>query len=440
MTNESKNAVNTPAIKIDKAFEVGTIYKAFTCGVGYTSYKVTARTAKFITAENLTDGTVKRCKINLEEKQCFYNDGIHTVEFIRPDKKAYGITPSDIDYKAMEITELKAEATESRIGDIFKAAVKTLGEEVSESDAKFEIGKTYFVMHFLTHQTDTITVEARTAQMLTGTTSEGTRKFRICENVKGEFVKIGKDDDGYDIYIYAKNEFTTANVEAGKKAAIETAAQLGINTEPQAEEKIESLEQKRDRLQSEANETFKYLNQSEDRKKSDELFNKQAALVTGNLDLDEYNKIEAELKPINERLVAAEVKYAALTEELATVIAIIAEAEAACEIANPDLDTAIAAEVFNAVFAKLKSLPLDDLTREYIKACKNEDTRRIEIINAVFESHKADDLKHFHNDHAWSANEPEAEIELPKGFIEVATGAETDGSEEDIIDNKKKQL
>ncbi|MBR4032578.1 MAG: hypothetical protein IKJ07_07585, partial [Clostridia bacterium] len=132
-------------------------------------------------------------------------------------------------------TEVKAEETESGIGDIFKAAVKTLGEEVSESDAKFEIGKTYFVMHFLTHQTDTITVEARTAQMLTGTTSEGTRKFRIFENVRGEFVKIGKDDDDYDIYIYAKNEFTTANVEAGKKAAIEDAAQLGINPEPQAE-------------------------------------------------------------------------------------------------------------------------------------------------------------------------------------------------------------
>lgn len=132
-------------------------------------------------------------------------------------------------------TEVKAEETESGIGDIFKAAVKTLGEEVSESDAKFEIGKTYFVMHFLTHQTDTITVEARTAQMLTGTTSEGTRKFRIFENVRGEFVTIGKDDDGYDIYIYAKNEFTTANVEAGKKAAIEDAAQLGINPEPQAE-------------------------------------------------------------------------------------------------------------------------------------------------------------------------------------------------------------
>ena len=120
--------------------------------------------------------------------------------------------------------------TKSGIADIFKAEVKTLGEEIRESDAKFEIGKSYFVMDLRTLQTDTIKVEARTAKMLTGNTAEGTRKYRVFENVRGEFVKIRRDDDGYDIYIYAKNEFTPANVEAAKKSCIEDAARLGINT------------------------------------------------------------------------------------------------------------------------------------------------------------------------------------------------------------------
>lgn len=120
--------------------------------------------------------------------------------------------------------------TKSGIADIFKAEVKMLGEELRESDAKFEIGKTYFVMDLRTFQTDTITVEARTAHMLTGTTAEGTRKYRVAENTKGEYVKIGKGDDDYGIYIYAKNEFTPANVEAAKKSCIEAAARLGINT------------------------------------------------------------------------------------------------------------------------------------------------------------------------------------------------------------------
>ena len=123
------------------------------------------------------------------EVRGWYNHcGTTDYDFANDMQEEFGLTIDE--FKAEANTELKAEETESRIGDIFKAAVKTLGEEVSESDAKFEIGKTYFVMHFLTHQTDTITVEARTAQMLTGTTSEGTRKFRIFENVRGEFVQI----------------------------------------------------------------------------------------------------------------------------------------------------------------------------------------------------------------------------------------------------------
>ena len=111
MKNQTTNAVSTPAttIKVDEEFKVGTVYEDFTCGKGYTSYKVTARTAKFVTVANLTDGTEKRCKIDFEQKK-YYANGYHTVEFISPDKKANGFSASDIDHKAMQ--QIKAALVE----------------------------------------------------------------------------------------------------------------------------------------------------------------------------------------------------------------------------------------------------------------------------------------------------------------------------------------
>lgn len=100
--NEKQITVNAPVIKISRTFKVGTIYHAFTCGKGYTSYKVIARTAKFVTVENLTDGTQKRCKIDLESEKFYVGGYYSTEEVIFPDKKASAITPLDIDYKAMK--------------------------------------------------------------------------------------------------------------------------------------------------------------------------------------------------------------------------------------------------------------------------------------------------------------------------------------------------
>lgn len=125
MTTTTTNAVSTPAIKIDKAFEIGTIYQAFTCGKGYTGYKVTARTAKFVTVINLTDGTQKRCKVDLDSKK-YYANGEHTVEVIRPDKKAYGIAANDIDHKAMQ--KVKAALVEEIANEY---AVSTEAQDVA---------------------------------------------------------------------------------------------------------------------------------------------------------------------------------------------------------------------------------------------------------------------------------------------------------------------
>ena len=158
-------------VKTDSAFEVGTVYKAFTCGKGYTSYKVTARTAKFVTVENLTDGTVKRCKVDLEEKKHYLNDGYHTDEFIRPDKKAYGITPRDIDRAAMKTDEVSDTVNGKRedrttaticLQSGYKGDVELVNEHARKGDTVSEVDKLERQFHSVQSKIDgRITVKSQ---------------------------------------------------------------------------------------------------------------------------------------------------------------------------------------------------------------------------------------------------------------------------------------
>lgn len=57
-----------------------------------------------------------------------------------------------------------------------------------------------------------------------------------------------------------------------------------------------------------------------------------------------------------------------------------------CAVSTEAQEVAPAAEIYNAEFAELRNMTLDVLTHEYIKACVNEDKRRLSIINDVYES------------------------------------------------------
>lgn len=82
---------------------------------------------------------------------------------------------------------------------------------------KFEAGRTYFRLNE-DGTPFTLQVTARTEHMLTATTNEGTRKYKIGINARGEFVIVGKDEDGYTQTIVARNEFIPAIVEIAKVA------------------------------------------------------------------------------------------------------------------------------------------------------------------------------------------------------------------------------
>ena len=222
-TNETKIEVKT-----DSTFEVGTVYKAFTCGKGYTSYKVTARTAKFVTVENLTDGTVKRCKVDLEEKKHYLNDGYHTDEFIRPDKKAYGITPRDIDRAAKNAD-----------------AVKT--DEKAET-AKFETGKTYAAKKSVLFDSQiNMTVINRTNCYVTIQFDEDEEDIRRCKIV---------DDAGVEkIYIHETNAISGDYEFSANDVAEETVTDA-VKTDEVSETVEENTEVTETKISDEGLSTF----------------------------------------------------------------------------------------------------------------------------------------------------------------------------------------
>lgn len=164
MTVETKNAVSTPAITITKAFKVGTVYKAFTCGKGYTSYKVINRTAKTVTVANLTDESEKRCKIDLDAKATYSGCGWSTEEVIRPDKKAYAISANDIDYKAMKAeTERTDNAGTVETKDVATdAEIKLAANAAAENKAAIGIPYEVFIaMHAPKKSAEEIAAEKR---------------------------------------------------------------------------------------------------------------------------------------------------------------------------------------------------------------------------------------------------------------------------------------
>lgn len=112
-----------------------------------------------------------------------------------------------------EVQEVAVKA-ETKLAQAQTAPTIVFNEKLFDN-FKFEAGRTYFRLNE-DGTPFTLKVEARTAHMLTGTTSEGTRKYKIGTNELGEYVQTDKDDDGYTQFIRARTEFIPAIVEIAK--------------------------------------------------------------------------------------------------------------------------------------------------------------------------------------------------------------------------------
>lgn len=157
--------------------------------------------------EKITEGKNFRC--NAEHGICATVKSGHKASAVEKLFDNYGLK-----YHRYAFTkEEPAVEAETEQAQAQTAPTVVFNEQLFDN-FKFETGRTYFRLNE-DGTPFTLKVEARTAHMLTGTTSEGTRKYKVAENMLGEYVQTGKDD-GYNEGIMARNEFIPAIVEIAK--------------------------------------------------------------------------------------------------------------------------------------------------------------------------------------------------------------------------------
>ena len=168
---------------------------------GYTGHTITATFASSISAY--------KWLIKMGNKSINYADGSWLID-CKDYKTGEIVTILEKDERDYVINDPQLKAfCNGKILEVTQEVVTDDAEQEPEV-AKFEVGKTYFVI--LDGQTITAKVEDRTAKMLTATTNEGTRKYHIHETIDAEHINL----NGEGLMIWAQCEFTTQNVNAAK--------------------------------------------------------------------------------------------------------------------------------------------------------------------------------------------------------------------------------